>query len=144
MVFMTPQERYQRDLRREDFSPDPAQRVAIRQAQRLFDGLLASTPSAKGSARSLWTFRRGGASAKITPLKGIYFWGGVGRGKTHVMDTLFDHSTGAGACRALSSARLAAWKRCKLTHISPKNIFPKFIPRALATGLHAPVVAKSN
>ena len=87
---MTPQERYQQDLRREDFSPDPAQRVAIRQAQRLFDGLLASMPSAKGTARSPWTFRRGGASAKITPLKGIYFWGSVGRGKTYVMDTLFE------------------------------------------------------
>jgi len=37
-------ERYQKDLRREDFSPDPAQRVAIRPAQRLFDGLLANTP----------------------------------------------------------------------------------------------------
>jgi len=90
MVFMTPQERYQQDLGREDFSPDPTQRVAIRQAQRLFDGLLASTPGAKGSARSPWAFRRGGARAKITPLKGIYFWGSVGRGKTYVMDTLFE------------------------------------------------------
>ena len=90
IVFMTPQERYQQDLCREDFSPDRTQRAAIRQVQRLFDGLLASTPSAKVSARSPWAFRRGGASAKITPLKGIYFWGSVGRGKTYVMDTLFE------------------------------------------------------
>ncbi|MGH8508763.1 MAG: cell division protein ZapE [Gammaproteobacteria bacterium] len=87
---MTPQESYQQDLLREDFSPDPAQLEAIRHAQRLFDDLLASTPRASGSGRSPWAFRRGSAGGKIKPLKGIYFWGSVGRGKTYVMDTLFE------------------------------------------------------
>lgn len=72
---MTPQERYRQDLCREDFSPDPAQLEAVRHAQHLFDDLLATAPSAKVSALSPWAFRRGGASAKLTPAEGDLFLG---------------------------------------------------------------------
>lgn len=87
---MTPQQRYQEDLRRADFSPDPAQLEAMRQAQRLFDDLLAREPCPKGFAWSRWARRRGECRAKGFPVKGMYIWGSVGRGKTYVMDTLFE------------------------------------------------------
>jgi cell division protein ZapE len=78
---MTPLERYQQDLLRPDFVADPAQRMAVEQLQRLFDDLLAQPTG--GLLRGL--FKR-----KQSPCKGLYFWGGVGRGKTYLMDTFFE------------------------------------------------------
>ena len=42
----------------------------------------ASNPGLLGRLRS----RLGGATPEIPPVKGIYLWGGVGRGKTYLMD----------------------------------------------------------
>ncbi len=78
---MTPLQRYQQDLLRPDFVADPAQKMAVDHLQRLYDDLLAQP--AGGLLAGL--FRR---SRK--PCKGLYFWGGVGRGKTYLMDTFFE------------------------------------------------------
>ncbi len=42
----------------------------------------ASSPGLLGRLRS----RFGGAAPEIPPVKGLYLWGGVGRGKTYLMD----------------------------------------------------------
>ncbi|MBW2940230.1 cell division protein ZapE [Zhongshania aquimaris] len=86
----TPIQRYQHDLTQADFSYDPAQEHAVQCLQRLYDDLLAQ-PSQGGSS----FFARVGAklSGRNTPpptIRGLYFWGGVGRGKTYLMDTFFD------------------------------------------------------
>jgi cell division protein ZapE len=78
---MTPLQRYQQDLLRPDFVADPAQKMAVDHLQRLYDDLLAQ--SSGGLLSGL--FRR----AK-KPCLGLYFWGGVGRGKTYLMDTFFE------------------------------------------------------
>ena len=78
---MTPLQRYQKDLLRPDFVADPAQKMAVEHLQRLYDDLLAQ--SSGGLLSGL--FRR----AK-KPCLGLYFWGGVGRGKTYLMDTFFE------------------------------------------------------
>jgi len=83
---MTPWERYQQDLLREDFSEDAAQAKAVEHLQRLYDDLLAR----KDESRSLVSrFTRSFAKPQ-EPVKGLYFWGGVGRGKTYLVDTFFE------------------------------------------------------
>ncbi len=85
---MTPLERYQKDLQREDFSYDATQEMAVKHLQRLYDDLIASVNAPVPSM-----IRR--LTGKIKkdpkePLKGLYFWGGVGRGKTYLMDTFYE------------------------------------------------------
>ncbi|MFT6517687.1 MAG: cell division protein ZapE, partial [Candidatus Azotimanducaceae bacterium] len=69
---------------------DDAQADAVAHLQRLFEALVASqsvpATSPKGVLRSL--FGRGAREA--APIRGLYFWGGVGRGKTYLMDLFFD------------------------------------------------------
>ena len=85
---MTPLERYKKDLLRDDFSYDPAQEIAIGHLQRLYDDLIAAE---KVQPQSLMQ-RLGGRFKKqeVVPVKGLYFWGGVGRGKTYMMDTFYE------------------------------------------------------
>lgn len=82
---MTPQQKYQLDLQRPDFQFDAAQQHAVLQLQRLYDDLV-SRPTQKVSLFSKLL----GKKTEATPLKGLYFWGGVGRGKTYLVDTFFE------------------------------------------------------
>ncbi|AXA68207.1 MULTISPECIES: cell division protein ZapE [Pseudomonas] len=81
---MTPLERYQADLKRPEFFYDAAQEEAVRHLQRLYDELLVE-PAAKGGLFGKLLGRK-----TVTPIKGLYFWGGVGRGKTYLVDTFYD------------------------------------------------------
>ena len=83
--FMTPRERYQSDLQQPDFSHDPAQEQAVEQLQDLYDRLLATAPVKQGFFSRL--LNKGAPQA---PVRGLYFWGGVGRGKTYLMDAFYD------------------------------------------------------
>lgn len=82
---MTPMERYQQDLLREDFRSDSAQKMAVEHLQRLHDELVASKPGKSG-----FLSRLAGKGKKAASIKGLYFWGGVGRGKTYLVDTFYD------------------------------------------------------
>lgn len=81
---MTPLERYQADLKRPDFFYDAAQENAVRHLQRLYDELVADAQASSGLLGKLFGKKR------QAPVKGLYFWGGVGRGKTYLVDTFFD------------------------------------------------------
>lgn len=72
---ITPWSRYQADLAR-GFLPDPAQERAVRATQALYERLLAPRPGGL-----LQRLRR-----RPQPVRGLYLWGGVGRGKTYLMD----------------------------------------------------------
>jgi cell division protein ZapE len=80
---MTPLARYQADLERPDFFHDPAQERAVRHLQRLYDDLVASEVARPGLLSKL-------LRKKVEPIKGLYFWGGVGRGKTYLVDTFYE------------------------------------------------------
>lgn len=82
----TPWQRYQADLKREGFSHDPAQEAAVRLLQDLFDRLLARRHGVS-SLSGLWRRLRG---QPLEPEVGLYLWGGVGRGKTYLVDTFHD------------------------------------------------------
>lgn len=84
---MTPGQRYQRDLNKADFVADPAQQAAIDELDRLYQVLVESHGKrSPGLVRRLF----GGGEPLWQPVKGLYFWGGVGRGKTYLMDTFYE------------------------------------------------------
>ncbi len=91
---MTPLERYQADLKRPDFFHDAAQENAVRHLQRLYDDLVSASPQGAAAAGKLGLFDRllgkKPQNQQRGPIKGIYFWGGVGRGKTYLVDTFYD------------------------------------------------------
>ncbi len=84
----TPLARYERDLQKPDFEPDAAQRLAVEHLQTLYEQLL-SQPEATTS-RGFLSRLGFGKDATPEPVTGLYFWGGVGRGKTYLVDMFFD------------------------------------------------------
>ena len=89
-----PYERYRRDLEREGFQHDPAQERAVLALQKVYERLIAApSPAAvdkKPGLLARWTGRDAAAAAGPPPVRGLYLWGGVGRGKTYLVDTFFD------------------------------------------------------
>lgn len=82
----TPLSRYRQDLEKPEFEPDEAQQHAVANLQRLYDQLLSQPEAKKGLFEKL-----GISSSKAkTPIQGLYFWGGVGRGKTYLVDTFYE------------------------------------------------------
>lgn len=80
---VTPLEHYQADLKRDDFSEDEAQAQAVAKLNRLYKKL--AKPQKKSLLAKLFT-----SDKAREPVRGLYFWGGVGRGKTYLMDIFFD------------------------------------------------------
>ncbi|MGC3872053.1 cell division protein ZapE [Halomonas sp. GXIMD04776] len=96
-----PMARYRDDLERDGFEYDPAQEKAVQHLQRLYDELLATprqtlvaSTADKGVKSRVKGFLGRRRSSPATPalpeVKGLYFWGGVGRGKTYLVDTFYD------------------------------------------------------
>ncbi len=85
---MTPTERYQKDLQQDEFSHDPAQEAAVAHIQRLYDQLLQ--PRQNQETGGLLGRLMKKKPEPLTPVRGLYFWGGVGRGKTYLVDCFYD------------------------------------------------------
>ncbi len=83
---MSPEQRYQQDLQQGVIVPDPAQAEAIAALEDLYQRLLAfwALQSRRQFAPLQRLFGR-----RPKPVRGLYFWGGVGRGKTYLMDLFF-------------------------------------------------------
>lgn len=77
---LTPRQRYERDLQLPGFSRDASQARAVDALQGVYDALLAKPPKRRLLSRQrLWP-----------AVPGLYFWGGVGRGKTYLMDAFYE------------------------------------------------------
>src|SRR5690606_6682672 len=76
MGALSPRERYAQDLQRSDFVHDSAQERAVDALQRVQEAVVANPPKRfLGMGKPRWT-----------AVTGLYMWGGVGRGKTYLMD----------------------------------------------------------
>jgi cell division protein ZapE len=79
---------YERQLRERGFRADPAQRAAVDALEDVRKRLLAK-PRAKANGAKRLLKRLSPKSAATQPERGLYLWGGVGRGKTWLMDLFF-------------------------------------------------------
>jgi cell division protein ZapE len=82
---VTPLESYQQDIENGKIEPDKFQQMAVQHTQALYKALL-DTPKPAPKKGLLSFFQ----STQITPIKGLYCWGGVGRGKSYLIDTFFN------------------------------------------------------
>ncbi|TKB55948.1 cell division protein ZapE [Ferrimonas aestuarii] len=88
MPQLSPIERYRQDLTRDDFHHDSAQEQAVKRLQELFVALIERNewqPGLLDKAAMLL-----GKQPQKPHVEGLYFWGGVGRGKTYLVDTFFE------------------------------------------------------
>ncbi len=73
-----------------ELAPDDAQRGVLPALDRVTRELAQAVP-ATAAPKSRWFSRlMGGASAPAQAVKGIYLWGGVGRGKSMLMDLVME------------------------------------------------------
>jgi len=80
-------ERYEREAAARGYDPDPAQQAALARLEALRARVLAAPA---GGLLGRWARRLAGARAQPAGDRGIYLYGGVGRGKTMLMDLFFD------------------------------------------------------
>jgi len=82
---MTPLEHYNLKLKEQSFEKDPAQTAAV----KLLDQLYHQLDQQQVLNTGLWADLKKRLGIKKTAVKGLYLWGGVGRGKTWLMDIFF-------------------------------------------------------
>ena len=78
-----PSRRYAEGVVRGDWLQDPAQQSALRELDRIHESVLEPVQAPGPFARLF------GAQAPPAP-RGLYLWGGVGRGKTFLIDLFFE------------------------------------------------------
>jgi len=79
----SPAQHYSRDLAEGKILPDSAQQEAIRELDLIYQKLVVNWQRPRGLLSKLL-----GKQAPVD-VRGIYLWGGVGRGKTYLMDLFF-------------------------------------------------------
>lgn len=84
---------YKRKVQTPGFIDDPAQRCAVQRLQVLYEQLQNNRQTLLGR----W-LNRIARSHPAAP-KGVYLWGGVGRGKTFVMDLFYESLPAGGKMR---------------------------------------------
>lgn len=72
---------YESSLAERGYQPDPAQRIAIERLQKYFDDWIAFKGSRSSAVKRLFN--------RPEVPRGVYLWGGVGRGKSFLMDAFY-------------------------------------------------------
>ncbi len=81
---------YQASVNSGELEPDPYQKEIILVLQRIYNRLLEPEVSSLPQSLNNWFFKK--STKNIQPLnsnKGLYIWGNVGRGKTHLVDYFY-------------------------------------------------------
>jgi len=90
MINNSPKEKYIADLKQEGFQYDAAQEHAVNCLQRLFEDLQNKPVPVSGFKKVINRWIKIYSNQQQSSIKGLYFWGGVGRGKTYLVDTFYD------------------------------------------------------
>ncbi|HET8942574.1 MAG TPA: cell division protein ZapE [Rudaea sp.] len=80
---LSPSQRYAAGVAEQRWQDDPAQRDALRSLDRIH----AQSLSVSGHRHWSWRHLR---MTQPAPVRGLYLWGAVGRGKTFLVDLLFE------------------------------------------------------
>lgn len=86
--FMDVINHYNQALDSKGYTSDAAQKQAIERLQQLFNEVMIYREEASGQSL-LQRFFGKGRNRDRTPPKGVYLWGGVGRGKSFLMDAFY-------------------------------------------------------
>ncbi|CAI2461901.1 cell division protein ZapE [Serratia liquefaciens] len=93
MQAQSPLSRYQRLLAAGEYQADEVQRQAVTQLDHIYQALqqipVASAPVGGLRGKLSRLLGKSSETAKQRPVQGLYMWGGVGRGKTWLMDMFF-------------------------------------------------------
>lgn len=85
---MTPLEQYHKDLLDKGFFEDASQKRGVMLLDNLFHKLVVRS-KVQRKPQSFWSSLFEPQNV-IIPENGLYFWGGVGRGKTYLVDMFFE------------------------------------------------------
>ncbi|ELZ5938697.1 AFG1 family ATPase [Providencia stuartii] len=97
---ITPIMRYQQALAEGNYQPDDVQRRAVERLNEIYQQLISTSSlnehNEKPSGLKMRLGRLLGKkhTSTIEPVKGLYMWGGVGRGKTWLMDMFYESLPG--------------------------------------------------
>ena len=79
---------YEQQLKDRGMHTDTAQRWVVLRLQALFEELLEPPPAPSGGLLKNLLRRQ---QPQTAPVTGLYIWGGVGRGKTWLLDLFYNH-----------------------------------------------------
>lgn len=94
MQSLSPTSRYLKAIDDGTHQPDDVQKEAVNRLEQIYQALTTKTPpepETKGLMARVGKLLAKRETAASAPVRGLYMWGGVGRGKTWLMD-LFYHS----------------------------------------------------
>ncbi|AWS50575.1 MULTISPECIES: cell division protein ZapE [Providencia] len=101
---MTPTMRYQQALADGDYQPDDVQKLAVERLDKIYQQLVNATSSTlqdkpSGLKQRFNRLLGKTSTVPVVPIQGLYMWGGVGRGKTWLMDMFYESLPGTRKLR---------------------------------------------
>ncbi|EMT6575821.1 cell division protein ZapE [Providencia rettgeri] len=101
---MTPIMRYQQALADGNYQPDDVQKLAVERLDKIYQQLVNATSSTlqdkpSGLKQRFNRLLGKTSTAPVVPIQGLYMWGGVGRGKTWLMDMFYESLPGTRKLR---------------------------------------------
>lgn len=97
MQSVSPTSRYLKALNEGTHQPDDVQKDAVRRLESIWQALTAQKPHAapaQGLLARMGQLLGKREETKPVPVRGLYMWGGVGRGKTWLMDLFYQSLPG--------------------------------------------------
>ncbi|ENR5390627.1 MULTISPECIES: cell division protein ZapE [Providencia] len=101
---MTPTMRYQQALADGNYQPDDVQKLAVERLDKIYQQLvnaatLTSQDKPSGLKQRFSRLLGKTPVVSVAPVQGLYMWGGVGRGKTWLMDMFYESLPGTRKLR---------------------------------------------
>ena len=89
---LSPRQRYSNDLKQQEIVADHSQESAVIAFENLYHKLVLKNQFESGNCLQRWFQRI--TRKRPAPINGLYLWGGVGRGKTYLMDNFYQSLPG--------------------------------------------------